>query len=81
MVPKLQLHSMAWGVRTDSIVCYANSGACPYSGFVREVIAVAYGGRRSNGTHTWEDAVYSLRETRHHRNCVRAPTETKVVLS
>ena len=31
---------------TDSIVCYANSDACPYSGFVREVTAITYGVRR-----------------------------------
>ena len=31
---------------TDSIVGYANSDACPYSGFVREVTAVAYGRKR-----------------------------------
>ena len=39
--------SASYGERrtTDSIVCYANSDACPYSGFVREVIAIPYGGK------------------------------------
>ena len=36
---------------TDSIVCYANSDACPYSGFVRKVIAIPYGVRRMTGDH------------------------------
>ena len=49
----LQPSRMARGVRTDSIVCYANSDACPYRGFVREVIAVAYGGKRSFSDDQW----------------------------
>ena len=69
---------------------WATTWGSPYSGKFRTAVGETCGlplrkgysrtVRRKvyDGTHTRVSPVYSLRETRHQRNCVGAPTETEV---